>query len=372
MWLLTKEVCDRIESAMREGFNFEACASVGCESVAAQPKPERNGQTWVIPVEGVLTEKPDFIAAYFGGGNTLYPDIVKSIAEANADDSVDNIEMRIGNSPGGNVDGLFPTLDAIRDSKKPVRSVVKNLAASATYGLVSQTNHITALSRGTRFGSVGVAYDTLVFTGGGFEEISITNTDSPDKRPDLTTDKGKAVVRNELDEIYELFGGAIADGRGVSLKDVNKKFGKGVVMLAESAKKAGMIDDIQTTASSGTTEEVRSMDLNKLKADHPAVYQEAVAVGKELGAKEERDRVCAHLKLGEQSGAMDVASKAIQDGSGLSMTLQAEYQTASMNKNTMAARIDDNADTTGISPEQSDDTKIAQTVADVVCSGREI
>lgn len=367
MWLLTQDVKDKIETAMREGFVLDM-ATMSTLSGVDRKETQHVGRTAVIPIEGVLTEKRDWMAEYFGGGNTLYPDIIAAIDAANADENVDDIEIAVSNSPGGNVDGLFSTMDVIRNSKKPIRAVVRNLAASATLGLVSQTGHITAVNRGTRLGSVGVAYDTMVYTGGGIEEVSVTNTESPDKRPDVTTDHGKGVVRGQLDEIYELFSEYIAAGRGTTVEDVNMNYGKGVVMLAESAKDVGMIDEIQQTASGGNNQEVRSMDLQTLKADHSAVYAEAV----KAGVAQERDRVLAHLRLGTESGAMDTAIGAVESGDELTMKLQAEYQSAAMNKYAMQTRTDDNPDTSGIETETAGEDKTAKSVADVVCSGKEI
>lgn len=70
------------------------------------------------------------------------------------------------------------------------------------------------------------------------------------------------------------------------------------------------------------------MDLKTLRAQHPELCEALVAEG----VNTERDRVIGHVTLGEQSGAMDVALKAIKSGDGLTFTLQAEYMSAAMNR----------------------------------------
>lgn len=76
------------------------------------------------------------------------------------------------------------------------------------------------------------------------------------------------------------------------------------------------------------------MDLDTLKAEHPETYRAALAVG----ASEERDRVTAHLTLGQSSGDMDTAIKAVEDGSEMTATLQAKYMAAGMRAGAMEDR----------------------------------
>jgi hypothetical protein len=63
----------------------------------------------------------------------------------------------------------------------------------------------------------------------------------------------------------------------------------------------------------------------------------------QVGVAEERDRVNAHLKMGEASGAMDVASAAIKNGDGMTASLQADYLAAGMNRRDTQNRADDDA-----------------------------
>lgn len=98
-------------------------------------------------------------------------------------------------------------------------------------------------------------------------------------------------------------------------------------------------ENINNPADDAGTED-KLMDLKEFKAKHPALYDQAF----EAGVKEERDRVSAHVKLGKESGGIDIALGAIESGDGLTMSLQAEYMSASMNKNALSAREEDNVD----------------------------
>lgn len=298
----------------------------------------KNGSTGIIPIAGVLTNKFDYFAAYLLGGNTLYPDIVDSINQANSDQEIKDIELRVGYSPGGDFTGLIGAMQSISGSTKRITARVSEGAHSAAYGLVSQAGEIVAKDEGASFGSVGVAFDTWVSTA----QVSIASTDAPKKRPDLTTEEGKAIVREELDEYHELFASLIAKGRGTNLKGVNKNFGKGGSMLAKKALAAGMIDRIgfEQDQSTNTNEENATMNLKELQLSHPELFEQVV----QIGVKGERDRVCAHLELGLQSGDMTTAKEAIESGALLSATLQAKYLSATINRQAADARKGDNPD----------------------------
>jgi len=343
MWLLTKQVAEQISKARESGRVFTQAEIDSIEAAEKNNSPRLQNKVNIVPIEGVLSRKRDFFAAFFGGGNTLYSDITSAIEQGEANPRVKEHYLNVGSSPGGEVDGLFGVLDAISGAKKPVTAFVEGMAASATMGIVSQADKIVAANDVTQFGSVGVASSYYVSD----KVVDITSTEAPDKRPDVSTDEGKATVRNVLDAIHEKFAGAIARGRGTTLENVNKNFGRGAIVIASDAIKRGMIDQIgsaeskpQNTAKSGG--KVKSMDLKELKAAHPDVYAEAVQIGVAQGVAQERDRVTAHATLGKSSGDMETALTAIEEGEKLTQTLQAKYLASMMNKRDIDARQEAN------------------------------
>lgn len=301
------------------------------------------GSTAQISVEGVLTKSPDIMAYFFGGGNTTYRAIQASLAIAQSDPAIKQIVMYV-DSPGGEVDGLFETLAAIEQTRGAKSMSVKaGNAMSAAYGLAAAAGKIEAMSPGTRIGSVGVV--ATYFTDD--DIVNVTNTDSPDKRPDPKTEEGKAVIRRELDAMHELFVDAIARGRGTDANDVRENFGRGATLLAGEAKKRGMIDAVAkpgpravgTANTIGASaddrkKEQKPMDLEAFKAQHPDLFKAAKAEGHTEGCAAERDRVCAHLELGSVGGSegMDVAVAAIRGGEGLTLTASAKYQRIALNQ----------------------------------------
>lgn len=402
MWLLEANTRALIEQA--EGQNIspsvekqaEMAASYEASMASAVPRiMSVAGDKAEIAVHGVLTKAPSFLAMIFGGGNTTYPEIRASIAAAEQDPDVSEIILDIDSS-GGHFDGLFDVLGAIRSAKKPMKARVSDLAASAAYAIATQTDSIEANNKAARLGSVGVAATFKVSEG----EVTITSTEAPEKRPDVTTEKGRADVRQGLlDPMHDIFVEAIAGGRSSATGEsftsarVNKDFGRGATLLAEEALKRGMIDSIADTGVSGgsagasiekvtsvevkgaspsdnknnkTTKgaEVKSMDLITLKAEHGATYAKAVKVGVE----QERDRVTSHLVMGEASGDLKTAIAAVTGGEAMTETVKAKHFAAGMNKKAIEARSEDEPDVK-VEPGSETPDAAADQVADAVCEG---
>lgn len=119
---------------------------------------------------------------------------------------------------------------------------------------------------------------------------------------------------------------------------VKNKFQKKVV--DNDPKKIKVIDQNKTTGDKNKPEE-SIMDLEKLKAEHSALYNQVINEGITQGVTKERDRVSAHLIMGESSGANKLAAKAIKDGTEMNATMQARYMAAGMNKTDLDERSED-------------------------------
>jgi ClpP class serine protease len=350
------------------------------------------GDVAEIRIHGTLTKAPDWYAAYYGGGNCTYRSIVLALAHAQANSQVRSVILNI-DSPGGHVDGLHDAIGALQAFTKPL-SVRASCACSAAYALAANGGKITAESKAANFGSIGTAVSFYIDE----NVVTLTNSDSPDKRPDVTKAEGKRVVVEYLDAVNDLFVEAIATGRGGGLtaQTVSKKFGRGAVLLAEESLGRGMIDKIAkptlgysrsesddsdeeaeapmnlailkanhpevyaaavnegrvapapvppapapaaatpsaSAAPGGAPAKETNMDLDTLRAQHPAVYKAAVAEG----VKQEKERVEAHLELGESCEAMDLAVKMIKSGDDLRPTITAKYVAQSQKKKAIATR----------------------------------
>jgi len=353
------------------------------------------GNTAEIRVCGVLSEEPDFWAWLLGIDQTCYSDIRDGFALAAANPTVTNVVMVVS-SPGGYVDGLFETLAAIESFSKPIK-VVASLACSAAYALAAMAGPIQAVGPASEFGSVGVCKTFFVDP----EQVDITSTEAPNKRPNVTTEEGKAVVRAELDAFHEIFVDAIARGRTnatgqrFTVAQVNADFGRGGTVIADAAKAAGMIDRIPKAAKRGSAkasadDEIEPIDRatlvvpgpnqkdtlmptgtaagsvnqppritgqprkentmteEELLAQFPQLHAAMLAKGATQGQTTERKRVTAHLKLAKSTGATEFAFKCIDSGASvIDEEVHAEYLSAGINRRAVTDRQGEADQTTG-------------------------
>ena len=348
MWLIHEDTARVLRDARRAGGtpSAEEQRAHG-ERVAARSGGPRSlnvaGDVAEIRVVGVLTKNPDFWAWLLGLGNTTYSDLQEALALAQSDPNVASVRLFV-DSPGGQADGLFELLASLERLKaeKPVSVRAAN-AYSAAYGIAAVAGPIEAQTAGSMFGSVGVAASFWLNE----TIVDLTNSDSPDKRPDLSTEEGRAVVVRELDAVFELFVDAIARGRGLTAQDVVKNFGRGASFVAGEAKRREMIDGVAKPAlravsagaaaaaeretivsADGGRRKDSTMTLEELRSQHADIYRAAV----QEGETQERDRVVAHLTLGETSGDMVTAAEAIRSGAAMTQTYTARYLAAGMNR----------------------------------------
>jgi ClpP class serine protease len=342
LWLLEPDTLRRLQHAQENFRNpdlllrweaEQAAAAVEQRGDGLPPALTVSGSTATIAVEGVLTKKPDFWAKYFLGGNTTYSSIRNALAFAAHSADIGEIVFSV-DSPGGSAEGLIELLDAIGQVRqfggKEMRTKADN-AQSAAYGIAAATGKIEARHRGATFGSIGTAVSMYVPS----NVVTLTNTDSPDKRPDVTTPEGKAVIVRYLDQVNHEFVSQIAQGRGVSLSHVADGYGRGASMTAGEAHRLGLIDHIATTAPRAVpTNKGTSMPVQNQESENRAELDAAL----QRGIAQERDRVLGHLTLGEGCGDMAIALEAIRSGASMTAELTARYLTVGMNRKDRSAR----------------------------------
>lgn len=337
LWLLEPETLRRMAHAQEHFGDTAAVLRWEAEQAAAatQSAAEQrdglpqgmslSGSTATIHVEGTLTKRPDFWAKYFGGSNTTYASIRNALAYAASSADVGEIVFSI-DSPGGEASGLIELLDSIgqvRQSSGKKMRVVAEQAQSAGYGIAAAVGNIEARHRGATFGSIGTAQAFWISP----NVIELTNTDSPDKRPNLSTPEGKAVVVKYLDQLNHEFVSAIAQGRGVPLSRVTEGYGRGASMTAAEAKRLGLIDTIATTAPRA----VPSSKGNSMPETNQT-DRAALEAATQSGINQERDRVLQHLTMGEGCGELSIALEAIRSGAAMTGELSARYMVAGMNR----------------------------------------
>jgi ClpP class serine protease len=305
-----------------------------------------DGDTAHIKIEGPLSpEGPSRWDLFWGYGGVAYGDIISALDRAKKDPLVKSVILNIS-SPGGTIDGVDQTWQAIRSVGKPISTRAGSLLASAAYWLASGTDKIYADSPTSEIGSIGVlmaSYDWSKWEENiGVKENVITSINSPDKAPDIATKHGRDTILARLDALERIFYSCVSEGRRVTTEHIAEHFGKGGLLVAadpspdhEDAIRSGMIDGLTATAAAavagvtseiipqsnfmgfsfdesplapqgetispaqaGTKQEGQSMNLSELLAAHPAAatgIEALKAASKTAGREEARAEYAAKV-----------------------------------------------------------------------------
>jgi ClpP class serine protease len=150
-------------------------------------------------------------------------------------------------SPGGEVTGIHEFGELIHQARgvKPVWAYVEGLGASAAYWLSSAAEEIVA-DPTAALGSIGVVMTVRDPSKTKAADIEIVSSQSPRKRPDPTTEGGRAQLQGVVDDLAGVFVATVARNRAVSEETVLAEFGGGGLFVGRSAVAAGLADRIGT------------------------------------------------------------------------------------------------------------------------------
>lgn len=180
------------------------------------------------------------------GGDT----IAAALREAAANDSVSAVVLRV-DSPGGSVTGsetIWREVERLRKAGKPVVASMGAVAASGGYYVSMAADAIVA-NAGTITGSIGVVTGKLVARdlkdrlGVGSDSVR-TNANADAWSADAPfTEEQQAQVEAEADLFYTDFVERVAQGRGMSVADVDA-VARGRVWTGADAKERGLVDEL--------------------------------------------------------------------------------------------------------------------------------
>lgn len=198
------------------------------------------GGVAVIPVTGPLFRHANLLTAVCGA--TSYEILAQDFNKALNDPNISAIVFDV-DSPGGEVNGCSELADMIYNArgKKPVIAYASGSCCSGAYWIASACDKIMA-SDTAILGSIGVV--SIFEKEDDKKTIEIVSSQSPNKRPDVETDEGKAKIQAHIDALAEVFINKIALHRDVSPKDVIENFGGGDVFVGQKAVRIGLADSL--------------------------------------------------------------------------------------------------------------------------------
>lgn len=207
----------------------------------------RNGVA-VVPVNGPLFRHAGLLSNISAASS--YDDIRADVTAAAADPSVRATVLKIS-SPGGDADGVAQAaavIYALR-GEKPIEAVIEGQGASAAYWLAAACSRITIESTALA-GCIGVLSEVVDDSGAeekaGRKTIQIVSRQTPAKRSRPVDDAYVARREAQATELAGIFIDAVAQYRGIAPERVEAEFGQGDQLIGESARRAGLVDDVGT------------------------------------------------------------------------------------------------------------------------------
>ncbi len=279
-WAITPEALYGVFKAVDKGLDdsdYELFHKAASSEMAEATKESPVNGRGVLVINGPIIPRGNALTE--SSGIAAIDKLTKDFKAFEADESIKEIVLLI-DSPGGAVTGVSDFAKLIKASEKPTASFIVGQAASAAYWIASATDRIVSTDTGQP-GSLGVVLTHRMTAEEGEREF--VSAQSPYKRPDLDSKEGKAVMQNLVNEIADVFIETVAENRGVSVKTVLDKFGKGALVVAKKALEVGMIDEISTVndfmieAKCGGRRFESSSQLIEAESTKPAIAGERTA-----------------------------------------------------------------------------------------------
>ncbi|SNT42564.1 Peptidase family S49 [[Luteovulum] sphaeroides subsp. megalophilum] len=211
----------------------------------------------VVPVRGILTPNMAQYERWFGWAT--YHGLAETLAHLAASEDAAAIVLEI-DSPGGLVTGIEAAAEAIAAAAvvKPVHALVSPLAASAAYWLASQASEIV-MTPGAVAGSIGVALTAAAHVqpgANGAQIFEMSSRHARAKRPDASTEAGRAELQRSLDEAEAAFHAAVSAGRAIPAAELAARLSVtddpqdgGATFRAPEAIRRGLADRTETRAT---------------------------------------------------------------------------------------------------------------------------
>lgn len=253
--------------------HFEAIAQMGERVSGTRSAAVRDG-VGALPMFGPILPRAAMVKPS-GAGAVALDHLAADLRVLQADKGVRRI-MLVIDSPGGAVTGVGEFARLVAQSEKPITAHVTGMCCSAAYWIGSQAREISIDPIGMA-GSIGVMMGGSVQEGPdaqGRREVSIVSSGAPNKRPDLSTEEGRASVREMIDALEDVFIETVARGRGVTEATVRQDFGAGGTKTGKHAKAAGMVDRVEGEGLDGA--------IRRLSSRAPATSRRTAAAHLEL------------------------------------------------------------------------------------------
>lgn len=203
----------------------------------------------IIPIEGTIAKRMNLFHSVSGGASTEM--IKKDIDKALNDPTVNRIILNI-DSPGGAVGGINELAMFIREirNKKSIIAFSDGVMTSAAYWIGSAASEVVISGDTVTVGSIGVVASHVdVSENDKMKGIKVTEiTAGKFKRIVSEHEKlsveGRKSIQEQLDYIYSVFVGVVAENRNTGVDTVLKDMADGRLFIGRQGIEAGLVDRI--------------------------------------------------------------------------------------------------------------------------------
>ncbi|MGQ9824241.1 MAG: signal peptide peptidase SppA [Desulfotomaculales bacterium] len=208
----------------------------------------QDGAVGVVYISGVIVSGKDRagLLEIQSGSET----VAEQLREAARNPGIKAVVLRL-NSTGGPAPGaqeIAAEVDRLREGGKKVIASVGDVAASGAYWIASRADRIVA-NPGSLTGSIGVIMQTQDLRGL-YEKIGVgTETFKSGPHKDMgsatraVTDEEKQIFQSMVDDIYDQFLAAVAEGRKMDAARL-RQLADGRVFTGRQAYQAGLVDEL--------------------------------------------------------------------------------------------------------------------------------
>ena len=243
VWAITPEMLSSmIAIAHQTNKSPEAIAKEMGRDMKNTYAVSTRGGVAVIPVTGPLFRHANLLTAVCGA--TSYELLAQDFNKALNNPNISAILFDV-DSPGGEVNGCSELADMIYNArgKKRIIAYASGSCCSGAYWIASACDKIMVADTAI-VGSIGVV--SIFEKEDEKQTIEIVSSQSPNKRPNVETEEGKAKIQAHIDALAEVFIHKVALNRDISPKEVIENFGGGDVFVGQKAVSIGLADGLSS------------------------------------------------------------------------------------------------------------------------------
>jgi ClpP class serine protease len=241
VFFLDPRVLAQLTDFANNEFELQAVNNTANNSVTMQMvKGENDNSIAVLNIDGAMYKKD---MSGFCMSIASYQKIQTMLNEVEImyqAGEVQKLILRVS-TPGGTVAGLNALEVAISRLSVPVITFAEDqLCSAGVYAFMGPKKVYAAPM--TEIGSIGVVVE--LYEDKDKKIRTRTSSRAKNKRPDLKTEEGMAVLQTNLDEYEQRFYDVVVKNTGFTEEQIEKEFNSGSTIMSEKALEIGFIDGV--------------------------------------------------------------------------------------------------------------------------------